>query len=658
MWPAEESWAGRLTVCSAGPVDVARRRRIRRRLEALDARPPMPPAAMLFVRRLRVEAPAREASRGALEQGIRDSLAQWYERAARPVDGQADPAAEAVVFPDEATMLACLLADIRRGCAAGFWWWQAVWQRMGVPLRAGEILASRPEHVPAVFRALERMGEAVRVAALLEREQAASLLRAMLGCHAATDLARAIDAARRPAGSIGNFPGAPQRLVAVVTTQEAGLGLAAIPAGLPHSPRGSESLPPENRVLLALSLGLAAAPQVIRSAQFAARAGQWLGAEFAGKLVVPPRTAAERSTGVKQGLATGISPFATVEQMRVKEAKCAGLAVPQIRAAAEFGENAQPIAGSPDISAPTAPPAVVTEAHSTHRWDAAPTNFSHGSIPTTLPGLQAGTRTRIGGALYIIAAFERLGIPDCFEPAWPFSNYLSRWGVLELVARGIVSAVGFTEEYRDDPLWTALAQIDGRDPGLSGFQDFPARDSFRIPAAWLPEILDPDEEFAWAWRQRRIAVWPRAGWLLADRPLRKGERREDAFRAELPPHGRGAALSAERLAWAASPRARLGGELQIAPALSFWLECMLPALRVWLSRAMGIERAGYVELAESLLLVPGELFVTPTRVDFRAPLEQTRIPVRRAALDLDPGWLPAWGRSIRFHYGDASGGLR
>jgi hypothetical protein len=52
------------------------------------------------------------------------------------------------------------------------------------------------------------------------------------------------------------------------------------------------------------------------------------------------------------------------------------------------------------------------------------------------------------------------------------------------------------------------------------------------------------------------------------------------------------------------------------------------------------------------------LFVTPTRVDFRAPLDQTRIPVRRAALDLDPGWLPAWGRSIRFHYGDASGGFR
>ncbi len=657
MWPAEESWAGRLTVRSARPVDVARRRRIRRRLEALDARPVMPPAAMLFVRRLRVEAPAREASHGALEQGIRVRLAEWYERAARPGDGQADPAAEAVVFPDEATMLACLLADIRRGCAAGLWWWQVVWQRMGLPLRTGEILASRPEHAAAVFQALERMGEAVHVAALLEREKAGSLVRAMLGSHAATDLARAFDAARRPADSIGSLPGAPQRLVPVVTAQEAGLGLGAIPAGLPRLPGGSEGLPPENRVLVALSLGLAAAPQVVRSAQFAARAGEWLRAEFSGNLVVPPRTAAARSAGVNQGLAAGSSTFEAVERRRLEEAKRACLAFPRVRGVDEIGEDTQPIAGSPDIPAPTTPE-VEGEGHDTDRWDAAPTNFSHESIPTRLPDLEAGIRTRIGGALYLIAAFERLGIPDCFEPAWPFSNYLSRWAVLELVARGLVRAAGFTEEYRDDPLWTAFAQIDGRDPGLSGLPDFPALDSFRVPAAWLPEVLDPDEEFAWASRQRRIAVWARAGWLLADRPLEKAERREDAFRAELPPHSRDAALSAEKRRWAASPHARLGGELEIAPSLKFWLQCTLPALRVWLGRAMGIERAGYAELAESLLLVPGELFVTPTRVDFRAPLDQTRTSVRLAAFDLDPGWLPAWGRAIRFHYGDASGGLR
>jgi hypothetical protein len=443
-----------------------------------------------------------------------------------------------------------------------------------------------------------------------------------------------------------------------VTAQEAGLGFAVIPAGLPRLPRGSESLPPENRVLVALSLGIAATPQVIRSAQFAARAEEWLWEEFSGVMAALPRAAAARSTGVKQDLAAGNSPIEAVERRRKEEAKRAGLAVPRIRAAAELGEDTQLVAESPEVSAPAAPGAVEGEANATVCLDAASAVFSHGSIQTPLPDLEAGVRTRLGGALYLIAAFERLGIPSCFEPAWPFSGYLSRWGVLELVARGLVSAAGLTEEYRDDPLWIALAQIDGRDPGLSGFQDFPARDSFRIPSAWLPEMLDPDEEFAWASHQRRIAVWSRAGWLLADRPLGKGERCKDAIRSELSPDCCGAALSVQKLPGAASPHARLGGELQIAPSLKFWLECTLPSLRVRLGRAMGIERAGYAELTEALLLVPGELFVTPTRIDFRAPLDQTRIPVRRAALDLDPGWLPAWGRSIRFHYGDASGGLR
>lgn len=658
MWPAEESWAGQVTVRSAQPLGTTARRRLRRRMEALDPHPTMPPAAMLFVRRLTMEAPAAPKLPVALEHGVRDRLAHMYETAARPAEGLSDPAAEAVVFPDEATMIACLLADIRRGWAPEFWWWRAVWSSGVLPRAAGAILAARPEQAPAVFRALDGMGEAVRVAALLEREQSVSLLRAVLASHAAPGLARAFDAARFALDLARNSLGVGHSPVPVAAARDAGFDLAVIPAGLPRLPRGGESLPPENRVLVALALGLAAAPQVIRSAEFAVCAGEWLRAEFSGVGAVTPSAAAARNTGVNQESVPENSRFETLENKRMEQAKREKLAAPRTRTAVEPVEDTQPDSPSREMSASAAQPQVEIEARLAERSVAASSIISEQAISARLPHVEAGIRTRLGGALYLIAAFEWLAIPECFEPAWPFSSYLSRWGVLELVTRGLVGAAGLTEAFQDDPLWAALARIDGRDVGLSGFQDTPAEHAFRVPAAWLPEILDPDEEFAWSSRQRRIAVWSRAGWLLADRLLEKGERREDAIRAELPPHCRSTGVSAERLSWAASPRAPLGGELRIAPALKFWLECTLPAIRVWLGRAMRLERPGYAELAESLLLVPGELFVTCTRIDFRAPLDQTRIPVRRAALDVDPGWLPAWGRSIRFHYGDASGGLR
>ena len=63
--------------------------------------------SVLIVRRLRVEAGDRERARTELDSA--------RERAARPSLGPADPAAAAVLFADEAEMLACLTKDVAAG---------------------------------------------------------------------------------------------------------------------------------------------------------------------------------------------------------------------------------------------------------------------------------------------------------------------------------------------------------------------------------------------------------------------------------------------------------------------------------------------------------------------------------------------------------------
>ena len=51
-----------------------------------------------------------------------------------------------------------------------------------------------------------------------------------------------------------------------------------------------------------------------------------------------------------------------------------------------------------------------------------------------------------------------------------------------------------------------------------------------------------------------------------------------------------------------------------------------------------------------LLLVPGRLHVDHSLVQLVAPMEAVNLCVRRRALDADPGWVPALGRIIRFHF--------
>lgn len=52
----------------------------------------------------------------------------------------------------------------------------------------------------------------------------------------------------------------------------------------------------------------------------------------------------------------------------------------------------------------------------------------------------------------------------------------------------------------------------------------------------------------------------------------------------------------------------------------------------------------------ALIVGPGRLRAGPTHLDFERPLASVQLAVRRAGLDLDPGWLPWLGRVVAIRY--------
>ena len=63
---------------------------------------------------------------------------------------------------------------------------------------------------------------------------------------------------------------------------------------------------------------------------------------------------------------------------------------------------------------------------------------------------------------------------------------------------------------------------------------------------------------------------------------------------------------------------------------------------LWLHRR-GLRLRGLVER-------PGAVAVTDTHIDICFRLELTDLAIRKAGLDLDPGWVPSFGRVIHYHY--------
>ncbi|MFB6249463.1 MAG: hypothetical protein ABEL97_12930, partial [Salinibacter sp.] len=51
-----------------------------------------------------------------------------------------------------------------------------------------------------------------------------------------------------------------------------------------------------------------------------------------------------------------------------------------------------------------------------------------------------------------------------------------------------------------------------------------------------------------------------------------------------------------------------------------------------------------------LFRADGRLYTTDVNVDLVLPLDAARIDARVAGLDRSPGWWPAGGRIVRFHF--------
>lgn len=75
-------------------------------------------------------------------------------------------------------------------------------------------------------------------------------------------------------------------------------------------------------------------------------------------------------------------------------------------------------------------------------------------------------------------------------------------------------------------------------------------------------------------------------------------------------------------------------------------------LRDWTVRTRRWLRTRALIGPASLVLRPGAVCVTRTHVDVMFPLQEVDLRVRRAGLDLDPGWVAWLGRIVTFHFID------
>jgi len=479
--------------------------------------------------------------------------------------------------------------------------------------------------------------------------------------------------------------------------------------GLIEEPAEAASLPWEARSLLGLGLCLHRRPAVVRDSAFQAAFGRWCRESANPPPQEPPSTSSADAYPAPPAPSASAESLRSVPPTPVRQPLDAALAphprpappVPPPLAVRRrpdgkdgIREAAASTAGRPNgpvSPAPASPPSArlpetasgqaglgVCAADSIPRaapgWDAAgvPPAPDEGNValpPTwvlpgeggdapavsqdtavfdeassALPNLENGVDTDLGGALYLINMLVGLDLPACFEEEWALASRLGAWGTLEALCRGLLAG---QEAYADDPLWPALALLEGRRPGTLLGSDLLEPEAFRLPPTW-PAKAGDHGPWEWAEEGAGLRLWSVQGYRLAEirrcRADAGGEAAElaAAYGGLTPPVPRPLAEMPQ-----ADPVASLAAE--VAPALQSWLARVLPFIRLRLRKGIG-HRGDAAGLAAAVLCHPGRLYATGSHVDLVLRLEHASLDLRRAGLDRNPGWLPEFGRVVLFHF--------
>jgi hypothetical protein len=684
--------------------DLAVKLRVSHLVESVDFEPrDMPPAAILIVRRFPDPMPRRlRGDASALipspvwERAARSALGEIARQAARPAHAAVPSNANAVLFQDQAELLACLSRDLLNGEAGLLWWWRALLRSLPHAASSSLVEAWRRDirYVPSVLAHLSAHGEAARTVGNLAPAEAWLLLEEMAR---AFELQFVFVATRQP---IGSWMEEHAPLATGDRMHDANLATAISPVSMmrvaaPWQGVLASSVVPANMnrersALLAVSLLLCQSPRLVRSQEFARAFIRWyqtpLASDHATRApaVEADSEADSESPANVTALPTAPRPVgeydpsiavnpsaATVTTQDVQVAP----ATPDAALASSPGEPldgtvssreelsaARNAAGtkwaaedSPTQSITTGiPPPEISEFPSILRTTAIEettgaalfvepaTAVLH--VKQTLAAGEA-VSTSLGGALFLVNLLMALRLPNSLEQACDRELGLGSWELLELIARCLLGS-GHAE-LAADPLWPLLLLLDGRPVQEKLGSRFAPPDCYRLPTSWVPKDLadEPPGRRMLRCCGRGLEVWNPLGFPEMVRYAEQPPSRV-LIEAEI-------AQTGARVGLRRTPR-RLGGadplDLTLDRPLRRFAAFLMPFLRWRLEAGLGLSDVSRAELVEALLLREAKIWVTATHVDVMMRLHQVTTPVRCAGLDTDPGWVPELGRVVKFHF--------
>jgi hypothetical protein len=693
--------------------------RVSHLLNTVDFEPPgFSPSATLIVRRLQDPMPHQLqpdawAIRPSLswERATQEELAEFARRAARPSQGFVPQNASAVLFSDFAELLACLALDLLRGDAPALWWWRAILRSL--PSSALDalfaVLHRDARFVPAALALLSSSGFAVPVVIALSTARAKAIFQEVTRLFELMHLYSLFERPSPTDSRLRSF--SPSESVSPVDSRST--TSAVFSGGVIRPPWSSlfpasavpPDLAPEHAALLGVSLMVERSTHSVATSRFSEAFSQWRLVTLqsvsapvwraATSLAEPLQATPLASTPLSPSeavaeIAVAASPSAIAPDSSSDSTIPAPLPtefvsvqpsantltqelLPTARhlvhepaAAVPASISWEPIpASSTEIPAPLQPAAESSSTNVKLSADLQPAPGqpvsssasapSSSSIPAlSTPFLGEPLSTGLGGVLFLVNLLKSLDLPRSLESSSGSQFNLSPCELLELIARALL------HPRRDlhlasDPVWHALALLDGRAAATLPGKQFTPATHYQIPDSWLTAfpLTAGAELYLRLNRRSRLEIWHPVGFPLLNCTL-SPENQSLAVANAIARFSKSSDFIPKISGLRKLHRLRDSCQpLGFSPRTSLrrFLDFLLPYVRMRLAASLGFEpRAPLSLLAKTLLRQPAKIWITKTHVDVLLDLNLASGRVRLSGLDADAGWLAGFGRVFTFHF--------
>jgi hypothetical protein len=631
-WRHDDTLVQTMRVQAPGLDRLTARLRAERVLQTVPLRPTgLPPAAVFCVRRLRVKRfpVATTVPTDVWQREVQAALDGLLRKAVRPVQEAVPANAEAVLFGDHAEMLACLARDWLAGVIASRWWWRSLLRGGARPAAVVPLWIDSPEHVPAALAQLATDGQAATFVHALGPAQAEVLLRKVLTVHGLPQVVAVVEQA-----IVSDDESAPDPELDEKGRADGSRAAGPAPPWQPWVPEADDAgLHAVQQLLIGVSLMLQRWPAIARSVSFVKRLADWRRAATVARLASPAMIDL-REAASKPGDMTTTSPTEPARTMTpAAPHKVVLTPGPEPTTTTPTRSNVTAAASLPTVAGDSSQAEPIGDGRIEQPVDRPnpPPEQPQQAPEIEMPQTET-TQTELGGMFYLINLglfLELYG--DFTSPARP-GLALSIWDFVFLLGQRLLG-----EQRAADAVWSLLTRLAGRGADTPPGHGFQPPDAWRLPSDWLRPFPEAD---AWSWSASadRLRVWHPAGFPIIDVP-RNGAREDDQLGCEI-----AAYACALPCTLASLP---LDAEEGKSP-LERWLDWLLPYVRARLCRALGVADA--MEAGALLLVHRARVLTSATRVDLAMSLAELPIAIRLAGLDRDPGWVPAAGRFIAFHY--------